>query len=53
MGEIAILPKGRKFRREIYVGSSNDLEQLYAKEYQRPTGGGWQTPKRSGSDDPV
>lgn len=49
----AILPyrwRG-KSKREVYVGGSSELEELYAKEYQRPTGGGWQTPKLSGSDD--
>ena len=47
IGEVTISRKNSKVKREIYVGSSNSLQQLYAKEHQRQTGGGWQTPKRN------
>ena len=40
-----------KSKREVYVGDSTDVENLYARKYQRLTGGGWQTPKLSESDD--
>lgn len=38
-GELPIFPYKwiGKSKREVYVGSSADLEQLYTREYQRPT----------------